>query len=73
MTGKTMDANALYYTFSTIAQTLAGALAVMVAFVVLRLPKLEEMIRDAEDSFARWAGIVPLTDSLVVRHTQSDG
>jgi hypothetical protein len=29
--------NAVYYTLSTISQTLAGALAVLVAFVVLRV------------------------------------
>jgi len=39
-----MDANDLYYTLSTIAQTLAGALAVMVAFVVFRLPAIEDVI-----------------------------
>jgi hypothetical protein len=35
---------ALYYTLSTIAQTLAGALAVMVAFVLFRLAGIEEVI-----------------------------
>jgi len=39
-----LDANALYYTLSTIAQTLAGALAVMVAFVLFRLGGIEEVI-----------------------------
>ncbi len=38
--------NALYYTLSTIAQTLAGALAVMVAFVLFRLGRLIEIIRN---------------------------
>jgi len=35
---------ALYYTLSTIAQTLAGALAVLVAFTLFRLPGIEEVI-----------------------------
>jgi len=39
-----VDANALYYTFSTIAQTLAGALAVLVAFVLFRLRDLDKKI-----------------------------
>ena len=39
-----MDANTLYYTFSTIAQTLAGALAVLVAFVLFRLNDLDKKI-----------------------------
>jgi hypothetical protein len=37
--------NALYYTLSTVSQTLAGALAVMVAFVLLRLPGIDSAIR----------------------------
>ena len=36
-----MDATALYYTLSTIAQTLADALAVLVAFVLFRLARLD--------------------------------
>ncbi len=36
--------NALYYTLSTIAQTLAGALAVLVAIVLFRLQRLEDLI-----------------------------
>ena len=39
-----MDANALYYTFSTIAQTLSGAVAVLVAFVLFRLNDLDKKI-----------------------------
>jgi len=37
--------NALYYTLSTIAQTLAGALAVLVAIVLFRLQRLEDLHR----------------------------
>ena len=35
-----MDTNALYYTLSTIAQTLAGALAILVAAVLFKLSSL---------------------------------
>jgi hypothetical protein len=35
-----MDSNALYYTLSTIAQTLAGALAILVAAVLFKLSAL---------------------------------
>jgi hypothetical protein len=37
-----------YYTLSTIAQTLAGALAVLVAFVLFRLTEFERVIRQAQ-------------------------
>ena len=40
--------NALYYTLSTVAQTLAGALAVLVAFVVVRLGRLDDIIGHGE-------------------------
>jgi len=40
--------NALYYTLSTVAQTLAGALAVLVAFVVVRLGRLDDIVGDGE-------------------------
>jgi hypothetical protein len=39
-----MHSNALYYTLSTIAQTLAGSLAVLVAFVLFRLSALDKDI-----------------------------
>ena len=42
-----MMENALYYTLSTIAQTLAGALAVLVAFVVFWLSTVDADIRKA--------------------------
>ena len=39
--------NALYYTFSTIAQTLAGAIALLAAFVLYRLQTFkQELVRD---------------------------
>src|SRR5439155_13188719 len=41
--------NALYYTFSTIAQTLAGAMALLAAFLLYRLQVLNRAIdSDAE-------------------------
>jgi len=39
-----MEPNALYYTLSTIAQTLAGALAVLVAVVLFKLAALASAI-----------------------------
>ncbi len=41
----TPDSQALYYTLSTIAQTLAAALAVTVAFVAFRLPALDQTVQ----------------------------
>jgi hypothetical protein len=41
----TIDPNGLYYTFSTIAQTLAGAFALLGAFVLYRLQSLNEEIK----------------------------
>jgi hypothetical protein len=39
---------ALYYTLSTIAPSLAGALAVLVAFVLFRLTELDRAIQQAQ-------------------------
>ena len=39
-----MDVNALYYTFSTVAQTLGGAIALLGAFVFYRLQGLNSSI-----------------------------
>jgi hypothetical protein len=51
--------NALYYTLSTIAQTLAGALAVLVAFVLLRLSRLDDAITqgraELQSRYGDWA------------------
>jgi hypothetical protein len=41
--------NALYYTFSTVAQTLAAALAILAAFIVFRLPDIETLFADFHD------------------------
>lgn len=42
---------ALYYTLSTIAQTLAGALAILVAVVLFRLSALKQIIEDSTEEF----------------------
>jgi hypothetical protein len=39
--------SALYYTFSTIAQTMAACFAFLVAFVLYRMPSVEEVIERA--------------------------
>ena len=44
-----METNAVYYTLSTIAQTLAGALAVLVAVVLFRLSSLAKEQEVAAD------------------------
>jgi hypothetical protein len=38
--------NALYYTLSTVAQTLAATLAILAAFIVFRLPDIEKLFAD---------------------------
>jgi hypothetical protein len=45
--------NALYYTFSTIAQTLAAGFGVLTAFVLFRLPQIEQAITKAQLTFDR--------------------
>jgi hypothetical protein len=47
-----MDASALYYTFSTIAQTLAAGFAVLAAFVLFRLQGIETELNRAKAAFA---------------------
>lgn len=47
-----MDAQAIYYTLSTIAQTLAGALAILVAVVLFRLSALKQTIDKSREVFA---------------------
>lgn len=54
--------NALYYTLSTVAQTLAGALAVLVAFVVVRLGRLDDIVGDGEATLRSREG--PTDDAL---------
>lgn len=47
-----MDANAIYYTLSTIAQTLAGALAILVAVALFKLAALQQVIEESTGTFA---------------------
>jgi hypothetical protein len=42
-------ATAIYYTFSTIAQSLAGAVGLLAAFAVLRLSNLDLLLREEVD------------------------
>ena len=46
-----MDANALYYTLSTIAQTLAGAVAVLVAVVLFNLTRVDDSLNSGRSTF----------------------
>jgi hypothetical protein len=45
--------NALYYTLSTIAQTLAGSLGILVAVVLFKLAALGRVIDEGKDELAR--------------------
>ena len=53
-------ANTLYYTLSTIAQTLSGAFALMAAFVVFKLQFTATQIADSARPVARAAALVRL-------------
>lgn len=46
-----MNENALFYTFSTVAQTLAAGFAVLAAFVLYRLRDVETGIYEADKAF----------------------
>jgi hypothetical protein len=49
--------NTLYYTFSTIAQSLAGAIAFVGAFVLFRLQAISQALRSGADILGRlWLG-----------------
>jgi len=48
-----IDSTALYYTFSTIAQTLAAGFAVLAAFVLYRLQGIETEFSQANSVFAQ--------------------
>jgi hypothetical protein len=50
-----MDAQAIYYTLSTIAQTLAGALAILVAAVLFKLSSLSKEQELAADSLRKYS------------------
>lgn len=53
-----MDSTALYYTFSTVAQTLAAGFAVLAAFVLYRLQGMENELTRANDVFARFGNYI---------------
>lgn len=53
-----MIANALFYTFSTISQTLAGAIALLGAFVLYRLQSLNLEIEEESSSVVGRYGLV---------------
>ena len=53
-------ANTLYYTLSTVAQTLSGAFALMAAFVVFKLQFTTTQIAEAARPVARAARLVKL-------------
>jgi len=45
-----METNALYYTFSTIAQALAGGFAILAAFALFRLSAIAKDVADAQEA-----------------------
>jgi hypothetical protein len=53
-----MDPTALYYTFSTVAQTLAAGFAVLAAFVLYRLQGMEQELLRANEVFDRYHGYI---------------
>ena len=50
-----MDATAIYYTLSTVAQTLAGALAILVAVVLFKLTALRSVIDTGKDTLRSYS------------------
>jgi hypothetical protein len=51
-----MESTALYYTFSTVSQTLAGALGMLAAFLALRAAALEGTFNAAARELERMTG-----------------
>src|SRR5262249_57803030 len=75
-----MEPNALYYTLSTIAQTLAGALAVLVAVVLFKLAALasamapgKEMLGDMTNLQTTWPILVNEGLEALAEHLRKDG
>jgi len=56
--------NALYYTFSTVAQTLAAVLAILAAFIVFRLPNIEKLFADFKSDAHSYTTKVEADDLL---------
>jgi len=57
-----MDSTALYYTFSTIAQTLAAGFAVLAAFVLYRLQEIENQLSHANRVFSDYREYMSFED-----------
>ncbi len=58
--------NAVYYTFSTVAQTLAGAIALLAAFVLYRLQSVNQvLVRDGERVAVPLAQLEPKANEMV--------
>jgi hypothetical protein len=58
---------AIYYTLSTIAQTLAGALAVLVAFVLFRMADLDRALVAGRIPLRRNEAYYPMTWEMLAR------
>jgi hypothetical protein len=60
--------NTLYYTFSTIAQSLAGAIAFLGAFVLFRLQAISHMLNSSAELLARaWMGDSEIQRAVAAR------
>lgn len=66
-----MDTTALYYTFSTVAQTLAAGFAVLAAFVLYRLQGMEQELTKANAVFARYYDYISVAE--IWRTLESQG
>jgi len=64
--------NALYYTLSTVTQTLGGAVALSGAFVLLRYQIIDSRLHAAAME-ALDSGIIPKTEELNFRNLLSEG
>jgi len=58
-----LNENTLYYTLSTIAQALAGAFAVLAAFVLFRLPAVDRAIQEGKHLLRYHDDVVPYVKS----------
>jgi len=60
--------NTLYYTFSTIAQSLAGAIAFLGAFVLFRLQAISHLLSSSAELLARaWMGDPEIQRAVAAR------
>jgi hypothetical protein len=58
-----LSENALYYTLSTIAQALAGAFAVLAAFVLFRLLAVDRAIQEGKNLLRLYDDVVPYVET----------